>query len=58
MINYNFKPLVTSISVSRTARKINEKSAKIISKTASDVEYGKVISYKDRKKYGDYRRIK
>lgn len=57
MINLKFKPLVTTLTVSKTTTKENVQNNDLISKSSSNIEFGKIISYRNREEYGNYRRI-
>lgn len=53
----SFKPIITMVTVSTSTKKENKTKKNLISKSSSSIEYGKIISYKNREGYGDYRRI-
>lgn len=55
----NFKVMSTKITVSSPIRKNEQRKCNIIStsSSSSNKEYGKIISYKNREEYGNYRRI-
>lgn len=56
MTNLIFKPLVTILTVSSKMKRIDTENTNLISKTYSSIEFGKVISYKNRGKNERYRR--
>lgn len=53
----SFKPIITTLTVSTSTKRENKPKKNLISKSSSNIEYGKVISYKNREEYGEYRRI-
>ena len=53
----NFRITTTNITVSSPIRKTTNKKTNIISTSTSEREFGKVISYKNKKEYEQYRRI-
>ena len=54
----NFRITTTNITVSSPIRKTTNKKTNIISTSTYEREFGKVISYKNKKEYEQYRRIK
>ena len=53
----NFKRTITTITVSSPIRKSSENTINIISRSTSEREFGKIISYRNKKEYEQYRRI-
>lgn len=56
MINSNFKPLVTKLTVSSQAVRRDAKKVNSISKSASNMEFGRTISYRNRRENERYKR--
>ena len=53
----NFRRNITRITVSDPIKTLSKNRSNSISKSSSIREFGKVISYKDKKEYEQYRRI-
>ncbi len=53
----NFRITTTNITVSSPIRKSTNIKPNIISMSTSEREFGKIISYKNKKEYEQYRRI-